>query len=60
MNILRRAYWVVGEVFLSVAFIGLLFTSILVGIGRLSMDEDKQAEQAMVGKPAGWSATVLD
>lgn len=37
MYFLKRAYWVLGEVFLSVAFLATLVAAVFVAIGALSM-----------------------
>ena len=38
MHYLRRAYWIVIEVFLSTAFLATLIAAILVGLGVLSLN----------------------
>lgn len=46
MNHLRRAYWIVIEAFLSIAFLATLIAATLVGFGVLSIDNE-EAEQVV-------------
>lgn len=50
MHCLRRAYWIVIEVFLSTAFLATLAAAILVDFGFLSI-ENEEAEQVAPEQP---------
>jgi hypothetical protein len=44
MDLLRRAYWMVIEVFLSVTFLTILIAAVLAASGLISLDREQPVQ----------------